>query len=451
MGHLEAPADATNIAMRPLHAKIDRTRTKVHPMTTLAKALDELKPCPFCGRIASYREHAFPLVFCDNDECFGPQTTAADFENAVRQWNTRSLDALRGREEIARIIDPELFEKYDIELKFGRFAANGKNWAEVCYRDRIDKILAKADAILALPPATPRPVEIEEVTAGQEGVRGADPACMRAVASNMPCVPAVTDIMRCAICGFVVGTSFKAEKPSIDFTMAGRSKSALPPAPADGVRVSIKPMQLSDNRMDYFVSIKVGDREVTPHVFREEFKAAYHVALYDWLLNGSGEEPDVVEFGPDDWPALAALPQDTADRTGVERPAAFLQWARETFGPVALLRSERLLRFVEEAIELAHAEGMERVVFDRVADRVYSRPAGDTPKEIGQAQACLETFAESIGFSSNAETQREWERVQKIPHSEWEARHAAKQALGIALSVDTPARPLPPNPEGEKP
>lgn len=62
--------------------------------------------------------------------------------------------------------------------------------------------------------------------------------------------------------------------------------------------VSIKPMQLSDGRTDYFVSIKVDDREVTPHVFREEYKAAYHVALYDWLLNGSGDEPDVTDYGP---------------------------------------------------------------------------------------------------------------------------------------------------------
>jgi len=65
-------------------------------------------------------------------------------------------------------------------------------------------------------------------------------------------------------------------------------------------------LALSDNRTDYFVSIKVGAREVTPHVFREEFKAAYHVALYDWLLNGSGEEPDVIEFSPNDWPARTA-------------------------------------------------------------------------------------------------------------------------------------------------
>lgn len=125
-------------------------------------------------------------------------------------------------------------------------------------------------------------------------------------------------------------------------------------------------------------------------------------------------------------------PQPLSDAQG-SRPRDFLSWAIEMFGPVAKLRSERLLRFVEEAIELAHAEGMEREVFNRVADRVYSRPAGDTPKEIGQAQACLETFAENIGLSSAAEAQREWERVQSIPQEEWTRRHSAKQALGIAL------------------
>jgi hypothetical protein len=112
-----------------------------------------------------------------------------------------------------------------------------------------------------------------------------------------------------------------------------------------------------------------------------------------------------------------------------ERPAAFLAWAVDMFGPVAKLRSERLLRFVEEAIELAHAEGMERDVFNRVADRVYSRPPGEAPKEIGQAQACLETFAENIGLSSADEAQREWERVQGIPRDEWTRRHTAKQAI----------------------
>lgn len=116
------------------------------------------------------------------------------------------------------------------------------------------------------------------------------------------------------------------------------------------------------------------------------------------------------------------------------RPRNFYAWAVEMFGPVAKLRSERLMRFVEEAIELAHADEMERSTFDAIANRVYSRPRGEITKEIGQAQACLETYAESIGESSALCAEIEWQRVQKIPRAEWERRHSAKQAIGIALS-----------------
>lgn len=98
---------------------------------------------------------------------------------------------------------------------------------------------------------------------------------------------------------------------SVGARLSAKARAALSQssAPAeDRAVVSIKPMALSDGRTDYFVSIKVGDRDVTPHVFREEYKAAYHVALYDWLLNGNGEEPDCVAFGPNDWPARRSPP-----------------------------------------------------------------------------------------------------------------------------------------------
>ncbi|MCV9964036.1 hypothetical protein OIU34_19330 [Pararhizobium sp. BT-229] len=71
-----------------------------------------------------------------------------------------------------------------------------------------------------------------------------------------------------------------------------------------GTAISVQTMRLSDGRADYYVSIKVGDRQVHPHVFREEFKAAYHVALYEWLLNG-GQKPDLLAFDEGDWPAQA--------------------------------------------------------------------------------------------------------------------------------------------------
>lgn len=68
--------------------------------------------------------------------------------------------------------------------------------------------------------------------------------------------------------------------------------------------INVQTMRLSDGRADYYVSIKVGDRQVHPHVFRDEFKAAYHVALYEWLLNG-GHKPDLLSFDEGDWPAQA--------------------------------------------------------------------------------------------------------------------------------------------------
>lgn len=116
------------------------------------------------------------------------------------------------------------------------------------------------------------------------------------------------------------------------------------------------------------------------------------------------------------------------------RPRNFLAWAVGMFGPVAKLRSERLMRFVEEAIELAHADGMERVTLDAIASRVYGRERGEIRKEIGQAQACLETYAENIGESASSLAEIEWQRVQRIPSEEWQRRHKAKQDIGIALS-----------------
>lgn len=53
---------------------------------------DTLLPCPFCGGDAVDRREidGFPMIYCDGEECFGPQTTAKTFQDAVVQWNTRA-------------------------------------------------------------------------------------------------------------------------------------------------------------------------------------------------------------------------------------------------------------------------------------------------------------------------------------------------------------------------
>lgn len=135
---------------------------------------------------------------------------------------------------------------------------------------------------------------------------------------------------------------------------------------------------------------------------------------------------------------LAAKPADE----GMRRPRAFLNWAADIFGPIARDRRERLTRFTEEALELAHAERLPISLLESLIDRVWANPRGETAKEIGQVQACLETFAESIGVSADAEASREFERVRDIPKDAWTRRHQAKVALGIANNLDPPDNSL---------
>ena len=115
-----------------------------------------------------------------------------------------------------------------------------------------------------------------------------------------------------------------------------------------------------------------------------------------------------------------------------KRPQQFLTWAEKTFGSVARSPIERVSRFFEEAAELAQAVGMTRAMADALLDRVYSRPAGAVRKELGQAAATLETFAENAGMCVRVEAQHEWERVQAIPQTEWDRRHKAKVDKGLA-------------------
>lgn len=121
---------------------------------------------------------------------------------------------------------------------------------------------------------------------------------------------------------------------------------------------------------------------------------------------------------------IDGLPQD--------RPRRALAWAVEIFGACAIDLRERALRFIEEAVELVHAIGLPRETLDKVIDRIYSKPLGNVPREIGQAALTLELLAEVCDVSADGEAELEFARVQGIPKAEWDRRHAAKVDLGIA-------------------
>jgi hypothetical protein len=162
------------------------------------------------------------------------------------------------------------------------------------------------------------------------------------------------------------------------------------------------------------------------------------------------DDGDVVLYGPKNGGAGCGEPSFSiwmVPGTACEFEAAapcraeqFLNFAVDMFGPVARVRGERLMRFAEEAVELVHADGVQREVLEVIVHRVYERPRGHVLKEIGQAQATLETYAWSIGECADDLAEIEWARVQNIPREEWVRRHDAKIAIGMALPTKTPGQ-----------
>lgn len=122
----------------------------------------------------------------------------------------------------------------------------------------------------------------------------------------------------------------------------------------------------------------------------------------------------------------------TAARLVQTKPHDALDWAVETFGAIALDRQERAKRLLEEAMELAQAEGVPDLVVHRIEARVYSRPPGDTKREIGQTMSTLAVLAANLGINAVEAFYEEFDRVRNIPKTEWAARHAAKVEVGIA-------------------
>lgn len=115
-----------------------------------------------------------------------------------------------------------------------------------------------------------------------------------------------------------------------------------------------------------------------------------------------------------------------------------LAWAVSVFGPVATDRRERAIRLVEEAVEVAQAEGVPLEVLERVARRCYSRPVGNVADEVGAVVLTLEALAANIGVDLEEAGDRELARVTALDPVFLAGRHQAKIAEGCA--VDTSSR-----------
>lgn len=95
-----------------------------------------------------------------------------------------------------------------------------------------------------------------------------------------------------------------------------------------------------------------------------------------------------------------------------ERQKMMLDWARDAFGDgIEVSPGVRLMRFIEEATELAQAHGLSEADVHKVVSYVFKRPPGAPAQEIGGVMVTLMAFCESAGYDLVAAEHREINRV----------------------------------------
>lgn len=133
----------------------------------------------------------------------------------------------------------------------------------------------------------------------------------------------------------------------------------------------------------------------------------------------------------------------TSERSIMERDEqqrSVLAWAKAAFATDGKLDEVeppiRCLRFIEEALELAQAYGLEKSLILRQIDEVYSRPLGQVPQEVGGVGVTLMAFCESINLNVEGAILREIDRINSKPVEHFQARQKEKMAKGLAPAAE---------------
>lgn len=95
------------------------------------------------------------------------------------------------------------------------------------------------------------------------------------------------------------------------------------------------------------------------------------------------------------------------------------QWLEACFPPnVRTNRQERTHRFLEEALELAQANGCSRADAVALVDYVYGRPTGQPEQEVGGVLVTLASLCSAFNINMDEagirELDRNWGRIEAI-------------------------------------
>lgn len=137
------------------------------------------------------------------------------------------------------------------------------------------------------------------------------------------------------------------------------------------------------------------------------------------------------------------MPNPTEDGGRTGDPSLNLEsrvaaWVRTRIGPEHMNRRERAMRLLEEAAELAQAEGVTSEQASKQMEHVFRRPAGDPAQEAGGVAVCLLAWCAATGNTLHDIATREVERIEAKPVEEIRGSVARKQDADLVRCEPAP-------------
>lgn len=109
-------------------------------------------------------------------------------------------------------------------------------------------------------------------------------------------------------------------------------------------------------------------------------------------------------------------------------------WVCTRIGPKHMRPRERAMRLLEEAIELAQAEGITAEQVSRQVEHVFGRPAGEPRQEAAAVAVCLYGWCAATSVTLDEIATEEVERIEARPIEEIRGSLARKEDAGLVTA-----------------
>lgn len=114
-----------------------------------------------------------------------------------------------------------------------------------------------------------------------------------------------------------------------------------------------------------------------------------------------------------------------------------IAWGTRVLGKAIMeSRWERVMRLLEEALELAQVEKISVAEVDFLVKRVFSRPVGEFTNEVGGVMVCMVALAHAAQIDLIEILSKEVDRIEKLDPEAVRAKQRRKWDAGVGINPD---------------